>query len=220
MDHETVWRDAVFEPGRSEYFFLPVEGGAPAERFKTPADAGKVLTATLSYGDRKGRKMPGVTATTDFKAVVQNWDNARWQIRDSEMYELTKAIEKGLDKGRKECGEGHVSVETEGALEAVNVMDEWTNKMRPRPARVPQLAYVGTVFRVVGHSRRLMRCAVYRVAIVHELRLEYEHDDDLVRSQLFGALAKMESPSWRVSGSQRCSRRASRNFRSVAVRVA
>ena len=27
LDHESVWRDDLLEPGKSEFFFLPVDGG-------------------------------------------------------------------------------------------------------------------------------------------------------------------------------------------------
>lgn len=65
-------------------------------------------------------------------------------------------------------------------------MTTWNERMASRrtpPA--PQLQHVATLFRVVGHSGRPMRCAAYLTQTGTELRLEYEHDDDLVRSQLF-----------------------------------
>jgi hypothetical protein len=41
------------------------------------------------------------------------------------------------------------------------------------------------LFRVAGPSKRPLRCATYRVETGIELRLEYEDDGDLMRSQLF-----------------------------------
>jgi len=53
-----------------------------------------------------------------------------------------------------------------------------------RPDSTPRL--LDTLFRVVGPSKRPVRCATYRVLTGIELRLEYEHDEDnLLRSQLF-----------------------------------
>lgn len=64
-------------------------------------------------------------------------------------------------------------------------MTTWTERMTPRPPEEPPLQLVRTLFRMRGASRRPLRCAVYQVATGHELRLEYEDREDLVRSQLF-----------------------------------
>ncbi len=58
--------------------------------------------------------------------------------------------------------------------------------MRSRPpATAPQQELLRVCFRMIGPSQRPLRCAVYQVATGHELRLEYEDREDLLRSQLF-----------------------------------
>ena len=47
------------------------------------------------------------------------------------------------------------------------------------------LQHVATLFRMQGATKRPLRCAVYLVTTGTELRLEYEDNDDLLRSQLF-----------------------------------
>lgn len=65
-------------------------------------------------------------------------------------------------------------------------MTTWNERMASRPsAAQPQLRHVATLFRVQGHSGRPMRCATYLTSTGTELRMEYEDNDDLLRSQLF-----------------------------------
>ncbi len=62
----------------------------------------------------------------------------------------------------------------------------WDEQMLARsPAPPPQQELLRVCFRMVGPSRRPLRCAVFQVVTGHELRLEYEDREDLLRSQLF-----------------------------------
>jgi hypothetical protein len=97
LDRQTSWRHALMQSGRSESFFLPVDGGTAAERFTALAAANKVLKVNLSYSDRNSRSM-SATETIDLKTLVAGWDNARWHLPDSETLEAAKRIEKALER--------------------------------------------------------------------------------------------------------------------------
>jgi hypothetical protein len=67
-------------------------------------------------------------------------------------------------------------------------MTTWEERFRPRPpAPPPMLEHVATLFRgrMIGGTGRVLRCAVYRVVTGFELRVDYEDNDSLVRSELF-----------------------------------
>ena len=65
-------------------------------------------------------------------------------------------------------------------------MSTWDERMTPRSIVPPPLERVATLFRVLGITRRPLRCALYSVATGLELRLEYEdRADDIQHSQLF-----------------------------------
>jgi len=74
--------------------------------------------------------------------------------------------------------------------------------LRPRTGDLPRLRQRATaLFRIVGETRRPMRCAIYAVPTGRELRLEYEETDDVLRSRLFaicddGAVAEL-AEEWR-----------------------
>ena len=59
--------------------------------------------------------------------------------------------------------------------------------MTEQPQSNPQLKHVRTLFRIRrGPTRRTLRCALYRIDTVLELRMEYEdRDDDVQHSRLF-----------------------------------
>jgi len=59
--------------------------------------------------------------------------------------------------------------------------------MTQQPPRKQQLEHVKTLFRIRrGPTRRTLRCALYRIDTVLELRMEYEdRDDDVQYSRLF-----------------------------------
>lgn len=74
---------------------------------------------------------------------------------------------------------------------------------RPDPPAPERLA---VLFRVVGVSRRPIRCATYRTQTGTELRVEYEDHEDVIITQLFrgrdeDAIAD-RAAKWRASFDQ------------------
>jgi hypothetical protein len=102
LDHESVWRDDLIEPGKSEFFFLPVDGGVGASAFKALAGANKVLTGTLTFKDRGGRVYPTREIRVDFTQLNADWDNAHWQLRKSDLLLHAEAIKESIDKLSKQ----------------------------------------------------------------------------------------------------------------------
>jgi hypothetical protein len=66
-------------------------------------------------------------------------------------------------------------------------MDWLTANHRPGARVAPPVpAHVTTLFRLIGGSKRPIRCATYLVATGIELRIGYEDDEDApLRTQLF-----------------------------------
>jgi len=109
LDHESVWRDDLLEPGKSEFFFLPVDGGTANSSFKKLGETNKELTGTLTFQDRSGRAYPTKNIRVNFRELNADWDHAHWQVRKSDVLqhasETTKAIEE-LTKQVKEIANG------------------------------------------------------------------------------------------------------------------
>jgi hypothetical protein len=97
LDHESVWRDSLLEPGKSEFFFLPVDGGTGNSTFKALGEQQKLLKSTLSYQDRGGRTFPVKESQTDFRQLNADWDNAHWQVRKSDILQHAAELEKAID---------------------------------------------------------------------------------------------------------------------------
>jgi len=81
---------------------------------------------------------------------------------------------------------------------------DWSKVNTPAQRREPPAPpRVATLFRVVGPSNRVVRCATYRVATGIELRLEYEDNEfNVLKTQLFlpeddEALAELAA-EWRA----------------------
>jgi hypothetical protein len=101
LDHESVWRDDLLEPGKSEFFFLPVDGGTANSSFKALGESNKELTGTLTFKDRSGRSYPTKDIRVNFRELNADWDNAHWQLRKSdvlqhaaEVVEVVQALSK------------------------------------------------------------------------------------------------------------------------------
>jgi molybdopterin converting factor small subunit len=108
LDHESVWRDDLLEPGKSEFFFLPVDGGTANSAFKTLGEMNKELIGTLRFQDRSGRSYPAKNIRVNFRQLNADWDHAHWQIRKSDVLqnaaEVTDAVE-DLTKRVKEIAD-------------------------------------------------------------------------------------------------------------------
>ncbi len=89
------WSHRVFEPGRTERFFLPTGNDSDQDRFSTLAAKGERLTARISY-DIGVDQNKVETEHVDFKQQVLNWSSAGWHMPDSEMSELNKSVRQGM----------------------------------------------------------------------------------------------------------------------------
>lgn len=98
LDHESVWRDSLLEPGKSEYFFLPVDGGTQNSSFELLGKSAKKMTATVTYEDRGGRKFEIPETVVDFRQLNADWDHAHWQIRDPELEKHAEELTASIDK--------------------------------------------------------------------------------------------------------------------------
>ncbi|HJQ09553.1 MAG TPA: hypothetical protein VJ840_00850 [Gemmatimonadaceae bacterium] len=96
IDHEAMWRDALLEPGKSEFFFLPIDPPASSD-FTSLADNRKVLTGTLTYEDRGGRTFGPTEIRVDFHRLNADWVNAHWQIRKSDVLQHAEELHKAVD---------------------------------------------------------------------------------------------------------------------------
>ena len=92
LDHESVWRDDLLEPSKSEFFFLPVDGGTANSTFNLLAAANKELSGTLTFRDRAGRSYPSKRIHVNFKQLNADWDHAHWQVRKSEVLQHASQV--------------------------------------------------------------------------------------------------------------------------------
>lgn len=92
LDHEAVWRDTILLPGKSQHFFLPVDGDTQDTAFNELRKNKKVLTSAFSFEDRNGRKFPLATATVDFQQLSADGDHAHWQLRKSDVLQAADEV--------------------------------------------------------------------------------------------------------------------------------
>ena len=98
VDHKAVWRDTILLPGKSRYFFLPVDGGDVQDTaFNELRDHKKTLFAAFSFEDRNGRKFPLTEATVDFQQLSADWDHAHWQLRKPEVLQAADELKHAID---------------------------------------------------------------------------------------------------------------------------
>jgi len=97
VDHEAVWRDTILLPGKSQYFFLPVDGGVQNTSFNELRNNKKILSSAFSFEDRAGRKFPLTEATVDFQQLTADWDHAHWQLRKPEVLQAADELKKAID---------------------------------------------------------------------------------------------------------------------------
>lgn len=102
LDQDSVWRDDLLEPGKSEFFFLPVDGGVVASTFKALAASNKVLKGTLTFKDRGGHSYPAKEIEVDFKQLSADWDNAHWQLRKSDLLQHAEELKGAIEKLTKQ----------------------------------------------------------------------------------------------------------------------
>jgi hypothetical protein len=76
-----------------------------ASTFKSLAEHGKLLSSTLTYEDRGGRPYSKKVSQTDFRQLKSDWDNARWQLRKSEVLQHAEELNKALDDLTKKVNE-------------------------------------------------------------------------------------------------------------------
>jgi hypothetical protein len=98
VDHETVWKDTILLPGKSQYFFLPVDGGVQETAFNELRDNKKTLSSAFSFEDRNGRKFPLTEATVDFQQLSADWDHAHWQLRKPEVLQAADELKDAIDE--------------------------------------------------------------------------------------------------------------------------
>jgi hypothetical protein len=85
----TTWRHALFEPGRSESFLVPVTGGpgGGSDALKDLAERDALLTSIIRYKDRGGRPYQR-TDKTGFKEILESWNYCHWNRPDDEIEKL------------------------------------------------------------------------------------------------------------------------------------
>lgn len=105
LDHESIWRDDLLEPGKSEFFFLPVDGGTGNSSFKALGEANKELTGTLTFQDRSGRTYPTKNIRVNFKQLNADWDHAHWQLRKSDVLQHAAEVNEALKDLSKQAKE-------------------------------------------------------------------------------------------------------------------
>jgi hypothetical protein len=102
VDHEAAWRDTILLPGKSQYFFLPVDGGVQDTSFNELRNNKKILASAYSFEDRNGRKFPITEATVDFQQLSADWDHAHWQLRKSDALQAADEVKDAINKLAKQ----------------------------------------------------------------------------------------------------------------------
>jgi hypothetical protein len=111
---KSTWSHAVFEPGRTERFFLPSAPGADAtaDLFTTLSKARSCLVAVLKYTNASGQRVEAVIPEVNFAELVQRWESARWTLPESEVFEIGQRIQDKLNAIAKAIAQGFKSKST------------------------------------------------------------------------------------------------------------
>jgi hypothetical protein len=79
-------------------------------------------------------------------------------------------------------------------------MSTWEERMTPRPTPEPRLDLVEVCWRVVGPSKKVIDCGIYRTAVGLEVRCAYsERVEDFLRSQFANeiGMAREIAEAWK-----------------------